>query len=816
MTLSNTDRLYQMDWGQTVLGPIDNWPPEMRTVLDTIMASDFPICTAWGESNIQIYNDAYNPIFGDKHPQSFGAPVFDSWPEISEFLSESLGQIWSSGQPVAFRDMLLPLNKAGAPEECYFDFSYSAIKGRDGQILGLMSIAHETTPHAVQQRRNAILALRQANPPESGVLAFSQQLHDILEQNEMDCRAGAFFELSAENGVPAKCLWSIRAEDGLVARLRSKAVEYLNAGSGNIFDLSIDADCPQGLEGGLCVPFANGKGHLIAILTLVPDPLVPVERSLSQFARQISQHVHDVIQASELLSENVREAKLRMAEQSAMYKFLFDNIQDGVIYSAATGGADDEAFILAINKQACRMLGYTPEEAIGLERSQLFFSQDRKLADALRERSTDGYFWGSLVFRRKDGSPVPVELTSNLFEDPSKGRRAVTIFRDLGELKIKQDEGAQMLRSEAIASLAQSVAHDFNNMLTVILGSLDELSDPRTGGSLQQETLQSAKRAADHAAKLTNQLLSYSRREKIKPVPVEIWAFLEEIRPLLISALSDSASLRIDAGEDRLVCLTDTSVLTSAIINLLRNARHAITGSGLVTIRAEVVSPGDLSPSHDGYELEDERYLALYVRDNGPGVPENLRETIFNPAFTTKGVGDGTGLGLTIALSTLRQIGGDLRLARETEGGAEFQILLRLSDTDIDQSATPDLQGHDYCVLYVEDNDLVRENTVSMLKQIGTRPLVARNSREALEIAKENSAIDIVLTDLVLPGGMSGRALSKQVKHILPEVPVIITTGYYPEEPTGEPPETAYLRKPYTQDQLVEILAGALQRTRPS
>jgi CheY-like chemotaxis protein len=197
-------------------------------------------------------------------------------------------------------------------------------------------------------------------------------------------------------------------------------------------------------------------------------------------------------------------------------------------------------------------------------------------------------------------------------------------------------------------------------------------------------------------------------------------------------------------------------------------------------------------------------------------VPENLRETIFNPAFTTKGVGDGTGLGLTIALSTLRQIGGDLRLARETEGGAEFQILLRLSDTDIDHSATPDLQGHDYCVLYVEDNDLVRENTVSMLKQIGTRPLVARNSREALEIAKENSAIDIVLTDLVLPGGMSGRALSKQVKHILPEVPVIITTGYYPEEPTSEPPETAYLRKPYTQDQLVEILAGALQRTRPS
>ncbi|OWY07363.1 hypothetical protein B6V74_18280 [Thioclava sp. F42-5] len=812
MARSNLALLETHPWHETSLGPVEDWPPEMRGVIAAIMASDFPVCTGWGDDTIQIYNDAYNAIFGDKHPASFGAPLRDTWPEIWPFVRDNLGHVKRSGEPLLFQDTMLPLAKTGRPEECYFDFSYSAIKDLGGRVLGVMSIAVETTDAVVARRRQAMSEITATSHAGGGVPAFSGALHAVLSDNYMDCRAGILFRLSPENGMPLEAEWTIRADPQFTGALRPVVAAALSGKSERIFNLPRDAQRPELSDRGIVIPIADGRAQLIAALVLVPHALVPIDRSLAPFATQLSQRVHASLHSAELLEQDLVRAREQMTEQSAMYQFLFENIRDGAIYTATTGRPEDDEFVLALNTRACEMLGYDAEEAIGMHRDAFFFPEDRDLALALQERNRNDVFVGDLTFRAKDGSPVPVEVTSNIVELTKGERRSVTIIRDLANRTSRDRERDERMRTEALASLTRAVAHDFNNLLTVVLGSLDALEEGLPEQDSNLNLVQSAVRAAEEAGRLTSQLLAYSRRTPTKLRMLQIGAFVQEIRPLLIAALGDANRLDIDIGEDVANCWADTSALTSALINLVTNARHAMTGDGTLSITANVVSGTGFYPSHDGYELPQEEYVAVNVRDNGPGVPASHREKIFEPFFTTKGIGEGTGLGLPTVLDTVRQIGGDLRLGPGDDDGAEFQILLPLA-TEADgkeaEAAAP--AGNDEVVLYVEDNLLVREKTVLMLQNLGFSPLVARHGREALDYARSDRRIDIVLTDLVMPG-LSGRALVRELARLRPALPVVIVTGYDPEDPASGMEMASVLMKPYSREEL----ADALVRNLPS
>ncbi len=812
MPQSNLALLENFPWHETSLGPVEDWPAEMRGVIQAIMASDFPVCTGWGEDTVQIYNDAYNTIFGNKHPKSFGAPLRDSWPEIWPFVSDALGQVQRTGEALLFQDTMLPLAKAGRPEECYLDFSYSAVKDLNGRMIGLMSIATETTDAVVARRRQGVSEIIASSHAGGGIGAFSDVLHAVLSENEMDCRAGVLFRLSPENGMPVDAEWVIRADAHFASSVRPVVAAALSGKSDRIVRLPGEAQRAELSDEAVVIPIADGRAQLIAALVLAPDPLVPVRRSLVPFAAQISRRIHGALHSAELLEQDLLKARERMTEQSAMYKFLFENIRDGAIYTATSGLPEDDEVILAINNQAVEMLGYDAEEAVGMHRASFFFPDDKNLLAALRERNSHGVFIGDLTFRAKDGTSVPVEVTSNIVDLAEGETRSVTILRDLATRRARDREREEQMRTEAMASLTRAVAHDFNNLLTVVLGSLDLLEETLPEDDSRLKLVRSAARAAEEGGRLTSQLLAYSRLTPTKLRTVQIGAFLQEIRPLLVSALGDANRLEIDIDNGGAYCWADTSVLTSSLINLVTNARQAMEGNGNLTITVFLIPKARAHPSHDAYDLAHDEYLALNVRDNGPGIPDDIRDKIFEPFFTTKEIGDGTGLGLPTILETIRQIGGDLRLAPNRDAGAEFQLLLPRAIASGGERETSEVSqaGRGEVVLYVEDNILVREQTVLMLDHLGFAPLVAEHGREALEYAKSDREIDIVLTDLVMPGGLSGRALARELARIRPELPVVITTGYDPDAPSDDARTETVLKKPYSREELAKALVQNL------
>lgn len=805
MPSANRELLDTFPWHETPLGPQSDWPVEMRSIVQAIMATDFPVCTGWGDDVIQIYNDAYNQIFGEKHPASFGASLRDSWPEIWSFLSHALGEVVRTGDPLIFRDTMLPLAKKGVPEECYLDFCYSAITAIDGRILGLMSIATETTETVISRRRQDMSRIDAGAGAGSGTVF--QGLHDVLRDNPMDCRSAVLFRLSTENGMPTDAEWSIRAEPKFIDALRPLVASALSGAQESVLSLPPHVVTDDRAAQVSVLPVSDSRGQLIAAIAIVPDRLVPVNESFLPFAAQLSQRVHTVLHATELKDEEVQRAQEGMAEQSAMYQFLFENIRDGAIYTATGGRPDDDEVVLALNRRACEMLGYSAHEAIGMSRASFFFDHDTALASALRKRSESGFFVGDLTFRSKDGQPVPVEVTSNIVELHQGETRSVTIIRDISARQARERERENQMRTEVIAGLTRAVAHDFNNLLTVILGSLDVLEDTLTGEE-NRALLTSALRAAEEAGNLTSQLLTFSGRQATTPRRLDVYAHLQEIRPLLASAIGDTCALEYDFGDQIAQCWIEPSILTSGLINLATNARHSMRNGGTLSVAAQIMSCDALPEAHDGHVLALPQYLVLRVRDTGAGIADDIRSRVFEPFFSTKGLGDGTGLGLPTALNAMRLSGGDLRLAPASNSGAEFLIILPIADP---AEGNPPEQNDTKCaegivVLYVEDNAMVREQTIHMLEQLGFLPLVARHGREAVDLARTDAHIDIVLTDLVMPGGLSGRAVVRELKHLRPGVPVVITTGYDPDDYADGGGDEFVLRKPYSRDQLGKAL----------
>lgn len=811
MTATNRQLLDTFPWHKTSLGVQEDWPVEMRSIVQTIMASDFPVCTGWGNDIIQIYNDSYNQIFGDKHPLSFGRPLRESWPEIWPFVSEALAEVLRKGEPLVFRDTMLPLAKAGVPEECYLDFSYSAVKSLNGEIIGLMSIATETTDIVIPRRRQGVEQIKANGGVSTGIGAISESLRVFLHDNLMDCHAGVLFRLSPENGMPTETEWSIRAETDFINGVRPVVAAGLAHAGDPVVSLPGHLVQDDFATLACVLPVADSTGQLIAALLLVPHQLVPVRRSLLPFVGQLSKRLHDVLHATELTANEVQQAHEGMAEKAAMYEFLFENIRDGAIYTATSGQPDDDEVVLAINHRACEMLGYEAHEVVGMSRAEFFFAGDVALDAALHTRASDGFFVGDLTFRGKNGNPVPVEVSSNIFELKAREARSVTIIRDISARNAREREREGQMRTEVIASLTRAVAHDFNNLLTVILGSLDVLDDSLVDDA-NRKILERALRAAEEAGQLTSQLLTFSSRRVSTPQRLDIAGHLQEIRPLLTSAVGETNKLSYDLGAASLQCWTEHSALTSGLINLATNARHAMRNGGTLFISATSMASDLLPEAHDGHSLPADDYLVLVVRDDGPGMDESVRSRIFEPFFSTKGIGDGTGLGLPSVLTALRQNGGDIRLASTSNSGTEFLIVLPLvRHTQDEQPDNADGQIADgTVVLYVEDNALVRDQTVLMLEQLGFSLLVARNGREALDIAKTNKHIDLVLTDLVMPGGLSGRAVARELTYIRPGVPVVITTGYDPYDWSGELNGERILTKPYSRKELGSVLFQSL------
>jgi CheY-like chemotaxis protein/two-component sensor histidine kinase len=372
---------------------------------------------------------------------------------------------------------------------------------------------------------------------------------------------------------------------------------------------------------------------------------------------------------------------------------------------------------------------------------------------------------------------------------------------------------------EAIGQLTAGMAHDFNNLLQVINGNLEValISLDRPDAARQQ--LERAQRAAMRAGRLTQQLLTFARKQRLEPRPVNINHLVVDFSDMLVRTLGGKIELRLDLRPGLPVCMLDPTHLEMALLNVLINARDAMPDGGEVTVATAIVRGEDRLKVHG---LPHGTYISLCVIDQGQGMaPEVLRRAT-EPFFTTKG--PGTGLGLAMVHGFVQQSHGRLEIDSKPGEGTKVTLIFPIADNAIghgDASAAgagaaprPDQAQADAgkpSVLVVEDNDDVRELAEQVLEMEGHAVKSAASGEQAMELLRQGIRVDLLFTDVIMPGGMNGLDLVEQARALRPGLPVLVTTGYMDELPQGRRSGGLdILAKPYRQEDLLARVRTAL------
>jgi two-component system, NtrC family, sensor kinase len=440
------------------------------------------------------------------------------------------------------------------------------------------------------------------------------------------------------------------------------------------------------------------------------------------------------------------------------------------------------------------------------------------IAVGLDRETILGTWWGKMASHLIFGIPATLCLVAITLLALSRTRRAEALLRQANEEAARRERLEASLyqaqKMEAVGQLTGGVAHDFNNLLTAIMGSLEMILHAGDGPSVSKYAA-AAMRASERGARLTQQLLAFARRQMLRPEVVELNRLLGDFEALMQRAVGESIdfSLLVEPRLDR--CRVDPAQFQSAMLNLVMNARDATPAGGRITIATSNTAVGPESGPPD-VQLAPGRYATITVRDTGSGMAPEVRAHAFDPFFTTKEVGKGSGLGLSQVYGFAKQSGGDVSVESEPGHGTTVRLYLPSVDAPEETRPAPAEEEHQRAakharVLVVEDDEAVLETARTVIAELGYTTLAARNGAEALAILKRDEPIDLLFSDIVMPGGMSGIALAREARQLRQDIKVLLTSGY--DASVAERQGAGgfdILPKPYRQSQLANKLAGVL------
>ena len=420
---------------------------------------------------------------------------------------------------------------------------------------------------------------------------------------------------------------------------------------------------------------------------------------------------------------------------------------------------------------------------------------------------------------KADGTPFWNALfIGPVFDEEGKLLYYFASQMDITERRSSQDASMQAQKMEAIGQLTAGMAHDFNNLLQVINGNLEVALASLDEPDAAREALVRGQRAAMRAGKLTQQLLTFSRKQRLEPRRLNINALVVEFSEMLVRTLGDKVDLRLDLRPGLPACMLDPTHLEMALLNVLINARDAMPEGGDVSVGTSIVRDDDSVRKH---KLPPGTYVTLCVIDKGSGMPPEVLRRATEPFFTTKG--PGTGLGLAMVHGFVQQSHGKLEIESTPGKGTTVKMIFPVADNGADPAAPPhpdrDSAPADAapdpakpCVLVVEDNDDVRELAVSVLGLAGYAVLSAASGEQALGLLDDGAQADLLFTDVIMPGGMNGLELIERARKLRPGLPVLVTTGYMDDLPDrGGSGEFTILAKPYRHETLLDEVKGALK-----
>ena len=682
------------NWSITPFGAPEGWPTTLRTALGIALNSAFPVCIYWGPEFRLLYNDAFSPILGAKHPAAFGYAAREVWSEIWDVLDPMFHGVVTSGRAVHTVDGLLPMQRNGFVEECYFNYNVSPIYGEDGCIAGLFNSVIETTYRVVAERRARLLRAL----ADRGATART-----VVEA----CAHAAATTRSDPADLPFCLFYFIDPADPSTAWLAASTGVPTG---GPASPARIDLSDPEGFWP---VHAAARESRLVAVgdfavrhgepLVLAPWP----EPIATAFVAPIP----DIARPDTLAGFMVAGASPRQP---------FDDAYRGFVKVAAGHVAT----------------------AIGNARA---FEAEKRAAEELERR----------------------------------------VAERSAELERTQDALRQAQKMDAVGQLTGGIAHDFNNFLAGIVGSLELMRVRLARGQTDnlERHITAAMASARRAAALTHRLLAFSRRQPLDPRPVDANQLATSMEELLRRTIGPAHALEVATATGLWTTLCDPNQLESAILNLAINARDAMHGGGRLTIatanaqldEADAAAPGDVAVG---------QYVTVSITDTGTGMTPEVIARATEPFFTTKPLGEGTGLGLSMVYGFAKQSEGHFRIDSEVGRGTTVRIYLPRHHGAIEPEvpaaavarAGPSLSSGE-TVLVVEDEPVIRDLIVELVHDLGFRALAAADGPAGLKVLQSPEPIDLLVTDVGLPG-LDGRQLADQARLTRPTLKVLFITGY--------------------------------------
>lgn len=579
----------------------------------------------------------------------------------------------------------------------------------------------------------------------------------------------------------------------------------------------------------LGLPDAQNFVGLTSICTLYPSiPVVVLTGAEdAQLGLDALQHgAQDYLFKSHIDSHSLYRA-IRYSSERAAFERAKQQSElhfSAAFDSAASGMAilDLDKQFLRVNRALCDLLGHPEEALLGMnildftdpDMESRFIRDLDLICKGSIEYQLDEYFMVAAYDVR-----IYVLLSASLIKDSDKKASHLIIhFVDLTERKEAEMKLMQSQKLEAVGQLTGGIAHDFNNLLAIIMGNLEMLDLSRGLSDEDRGRVKTALNATTRGADITNRLLSFSRQQPLAPKLVDINKVIEDLKELLSVSLGETVELEIKEGTGVWQVLIDSSQLESTLLNLVVNSRDAMPHGGKVTIGTSNTTLAENEIDSDSPAGD---YVMLSVNDTGEGISQKVIDKVLQPFFTTKEVGKGSGLGLSMAFGFLKQSGGLIKIESQEGVGTTVRLyfprqasgIVGLPEKAAPETKTVEAPNDSQTILVVEDDPNVREIVVKQLNSLGYETLEAADALLGLETIKSSGeGINLIFSDIKLPGGMSGVDLAEELRRIRPEIPILLTSGFADEfiqmKDKTEPPPI--LRKPYSRDQLSQKIRSIL------
>ncbi|MFZ0423949.1 MAG: PAS domain-containing protein [Xanthobacteraceae bacterium] len=755
------------DWSSTPLGSIAQWPESLKTTTGFLVRSPVPIVLLWGTDGVMIYNDAYSVFAGGRHPKLLGSKVREGWPEVADF-NDNVMKVGLAGGTLAYRDQELTLHRSGKPEQVWMNLDYSPVVDESGEPAGVIAIVIETTQRVLADRRAVAEQARQRQllsqmPGFVAVVAGPEHVFDYVNEAYVKIAGRSdFVGSSVREAFPDlagqgyyELLDQVYATGETVV---TRGMELRLQGSDEVQFIDF-----------VYQPIRNDEGHVTGIFVG-------------------GYEVTEAHRAAAALRAS--EARLRELNADLERKIIERTQARGRTWQVSPdllGALNPKGYFETSNPAWKTVLGWSEEEVAGMSIFEMLHPDDVERTRAGFELTQQGQpaIRFPNHYRRKDGtyrwiSWVGVPEEGMVY---CSGRDITEEKAAEADLAKTQEALRQAQKMEAIGQLTGGIAHDFNNLLAGISGSLELLERRLAEGRLAgvERYIVSAQSSTRRAAALTQRLLAFSRRQTLDPKPTNVNRLISGMEDLIRRTVGPAIDVEVVGAGGLWATKVDSSQLESALLNLCINARDAMPKGGRITI--ETANKWLDERAARERELPPGQYVSLCVTDNGAGMTPDVISHAFDPFFTTKPLGQGTGLGLSMIHGFVRQSGGQVRIYSELGKGTTmclyFPRFIGPAD-EVDQSATIAVtdSAAGESILIIDDEPTIRMLMMEVLEEAGYVVMEAGDGAAGLKILQSDARIDLLITDVGLPGGLNGRQVADAARMNRPDLKVLFITGF--------------------------------------